>query len=224
MLNDGEQHTALQNRECADRMPGAELCAPLYTRSSCVLSCPPSHSQSTLTLSPSSPGACFQGDRKGEQRLSNATPLLGGKLTGAADVTCADGSCQITAQLEGDFAAYEGAPDLGSKYLFMSSLCDKPWELECSRRMFVRPTTPPWRGVRGGRVTCGNGRDALPVPQEDSQYSMLVDRHLTTNGDECNKIGVSYEAFALQSNACYREYNSCLENQLKHLYDVRGRG
>lgn len=38
------------------------------------------------------------------------------------------------------------------------------------------------------------------------------------NGDECNKIGVSYEAFYKQSNRCGELKSSCLMNQPSHLW------
>ena len=51
-------------------------------------------------------------------------------------------------------------------------------------------------------------------------YAMLIDRHLTTEGEECDKIGVSYEGFASQSDACHKNFNSCLGNQIEDRYQV----
>lgn len=45
---------------------------------------------------------------------------------------------------------------------------------------------------------------------------MLLDRSLfTTDGSECNKIGVSYSAFRHDSNACRKKAGSCLGGQLE---------
>jgi len=57
--------------------------------------------------------------------------------------------------------------------------------------------------------------------QESSDYFMLVDDHHVTTGSECNKIGVGYEAFSMQSRACERVFRSCLGNQLHDFYEVR---
>lgn len=47
---------------------------------------------------------------------------------------------------------------------------------------------------------------------------MVVRRSLVTlDGTECNKIGVSYEAFAAQGNACNLQSGSCLNSQLEDL-------
>ena len=40
------------------------------------------------------------------------------------------------------------------------------------------------------------------------------------NGDECNKIGTSYEAFNNQpGDACSQPLASCLSNQISNLYE-----
>jgi hypothetical protein len=49
---------------------------------------------------------------------------------------------------------------------------------------------------------------------------MLVDTNLVTvNGDECNKIGVSYSAFTNEGQRCERPTQSCLHDQLQDYYD-----
>lgn len=50
---------------------------------------------------------------------------------------------------------------------------------------------------------------------------MLLERvRFTLDGVECNKIGVSYEAFSGQPNFCSSPFESCLQNQLWKFWDV----
>ncbi|RWR84966.1 Generative cell specific-1 [Cinnamomum micranthum f. kanehirae] len=50
---------------------------------------------------------------------------------------------------------------------------------------------------------------------------MLLERvRFTLDGVECNKIGVSYEAFSGQPNFCSSPFESCLQNQLWKFWDA----
>lgn len=50
---------------------------------------------------------------------------------------------------------------------------------------------------------------------------MLLERvRFTLDGIECNKIGVSYEAFSRQPNFCSSPFWSCLHNQLWNFREV----
>lgn len=50
---------------------------------------------------------------------------------------------------------------------------------------------------------------------------MLLERvRFTLDGLECNKIGVSYEAFNVQPDFCAAPFWSCLHNQLWNFWDV----
>ncbi|KAJ8629962.1 hypothetical protein MRB53_023285 [Persea americana] len=50
---------------------------------------------------------------------------------------------------------------------------------------------------------------------------MLLERvRFTLDGLECNKIGVSYEAFSGQPNFCSSPFESCLQNQLWKFWDA----
>ncbi|MED6119174.1 Transcriptional activator [Stylosanthes scabra] len=50
---------------------------------------------------------------------------------------------------------------------------------------------------------------------------MLLERvRFTLDGFECNKIGVSYEAFNQQPNFCSSPYWSCLHNQLWNYWEA----
>ncbi|CAK9170468.1 unnamed protein product [Ilex paraguariensis] len=50
---------------------------------------------------------------------------------------------------------------------------------------------------------------------------MLLERvRFTLDGLECNKIGVSYEAFNGQPDFCSAPFWSCLHNQLWNFWDV----
>ena len=53
------------------------------------------------------------------------------------------------------------------------------------------------------------------------RYDLLVEREMVSfNGDECNKIGTSYEAFNNQpGSACSQPLGSCLSNQISNLYE-----
>ena len=47
---------------------------------------------------------------------------------------------------------------------------------------------------------------------------MFIDRSdITKDGSECNKIGVSYEAFQNEGNKCEKIVGSCLKNQIEDL-------
>lgn len=50
---------------------------------------------------------------------------------------------------------------------------------------------------------------------------MLLERvRFTLDGIECNKIGVSYEAFSQQPSFCSSPFWSCLHNQLWNFREV----
>lgn len=50
---------------------------------------------------------------------------------------------------------------------------------------------------------------------------MLLERvRFTLDGIECNKIGISYEAFNGQPNFCASPFLSCLHNQLWNFQEV----
>ncbi len=50
---------------------------------------------------------------------------------------------------------------------------------------------------------------------------MFVDKtQVDLSGLTCNKIGVSYEGFYSDSNACAKKPMSCLNNQLNDFYNV----
>ena len=48
---------------------------------------------------------------------------------------------------------------------------------------------------------------------------MLVNSNeITPSGSECNKIGVSYNAFQTESDKCQQYIGSCLNNQIYDLW------
>lgn len=58
------------------------------------------------------------------------------------------------------------------------------------------------------------------IVQQGSMAWMLIDPSLITfDGSECNKIGVSYDAFETQSSKCTQVVGSCLNNQLYDYYN-----
>eukprot|EP00750_Incisomonas_marina_P003519 INCI13174.1.p1 GENE.INCI13174.1~~INCI13174.1.p1 ORF type:complete len:863 (-),score=128.39 INCI13174.1:47-2635(-) len=107
----------------------------------------------------------------------------------------------VFAQLVGDLATFEAAPDFGSYYLAVPS------------------------GLSG--ADC-NG---LEDPSRDiSLYSRCLD-HINAGpdyymfvpksdfGSECNKIGVDYANFRFQSDFCTQQFGSCTQSQLADLFD-----
>ncbi|CCW68827.1 unnamed protein product [Phytomonas sp. Hart1] len=71
--------------------------------------------------------------------------------------------------------------------------------LSLTQSMFFAPTV----GSKGDPI------------REGSAEWMILDKSLVTlNGLTCDKVGVSYEAFATQSNRCRKAYGSCLNFQL----------
>ena len=62
--------------------------------------------------------------------------------------------------------------------------------------------------------------DNLIVRDTSGQYTLLVDREkFSFGGDECNRIGTSYEAFNNQPAAGDRPVHSCLDNQIADLHE-----
>lgn len=53
-----------------------------------------------------------------------------------------------------------------------------------------------------------------------SKWMLLERVRFTLDGLECNKIGVSYEAYRGQPNFCSSPLWSCLHNQLWHFWEV----
>ena len=48
-----------------------------------------------------------------------------------------------------------------------------------------------------------------------SRWMFISKELVTLDGSECDKIGVSYEAFQNQANKCSMIIGSCLKNQLE---------
>lgn len=53
-----------------------------------------------------------------------------------------------------------------------------------------------------------------------SMWMLLERLRFTLDGVECNKVGVSYEAFSAQPNFCASPVLTCLHNQLWHYHEV----
>ncbi|KAE9545586.1 hypothetical protein AGLY_001129 [Aphis glycines] len=53
---------------------------------------------------------------------------------------------------------------------------------------------------------------------DPKKYLIVNAKNISIKGDECNKVGVSYEAFFKQSNRCGVKRSSCLNNQPSHLW------
>lgn len=47
---------------------------------------------------------------------------------------------------------------------------------------------------------------------------MLKENEITFDGEECDKAGVNYAAFARQLHRCQQEAGSCLHNQPLHYW------
>ena len=50
-----------------------------------------------------------------------------------------------------------------------------------------------------------------------SRWMFVPKEGVTLDGTECDKIGVSYEAFQNQANKCSMIIGSCLKNQLEDM-------
>uniref|UniRef100_A0A2S2PS82 Protein HAPLESS 2-B n=1 Tax=Schizaphis graminum TaxID=13262 RepID=A0A2S2PS82_SCHGA len=53
---------------------------------------------------------------------------------------------------------------------------------------------------------------------DPKKYLIVNEKNISIKGDECNKVGVSYEAFFKQYNRCGVKRSSCLNNQPSHLW------
>merc|ERR1719201_2300846 len=107
----------------------------------------------------------------------------------------------VQATLIGDYSSFAKAPDFENKYLAVPAgvsgdACSGP--KDPSRKIDLHE------------------RCSKHI-QEGMDKWMLVDKHLF--GDECNKIGVTYENFRFQSGFCDRVHGSCTKNQLADYYD-----
>ena len=51
-----------------------------------------------------------------------------------------------------------------------------------------------------------------------SNWMFISKDAVTLDGSECDKIGVSYEAFQNEANKCNMIIGSCLTNQLEDMY------
>lgn len=74
--------------------------------------------------------------------------------------------------------------------------------LDLTTRMLFAPALP----AGDARVKAG-----------PAEWMILDKTRVTLDGRECNKVGVSYEAFASQGNACRLNPGSCLASQLEDL-------
>jgi len=56
------------------------------------------------------------------------------------------------------------------------------------------------------------------ITDDPNKYLIVNANNISVNGDECNKVGVSYEAFYKQNNRCGMPQSNCLNNQPSHLW------
>jgi len=56
------------------------------------------------------------------------------------------------------------------------------------------------------------------IPDDPNKYLIVSANNISVDGDKCNKVGVSYEAFYKQYNRCGEPRSSCLNNQPSHLW------
>lgn len=103
-----------------------------------------------------------------------------------------DDNCDIKIDLQGTFIPYEGTPDYSSKVLLVPAYCSSG----------TTANDPCW--------------NRLVTPYK--HWLMVENTQLTDTGSDCNKIGVSWEAFATQGLPCNQPRNTCLSNQPGDLY------
>ncbi|KAK4532062.1 hypothetical protein CCYA_CCYA10G2919 [Cyanidiococcus yangmingshanensis] len=102
---------------------------------------------------------------------------------------------KISAEAVGDFAPWVGTASYSEKYFFVPALCTDASEDWCMER--------------------------ISYTENEIERWMLINTDLvTTNGDECDKIGVSYSAFTNEGQRCERPTQSCLHDQLQHYYNA----
>jgi len=63
--------------------------------------------------------------------------------------------------------------------------------------------------------------NALSYAEMKKQWMILRDNFFTLDGNECNKIGISYSGFRNQpGQKCNEPQNTCLASQIKDYWDV----
>ncbi|KPI83796.1 hypothetical protein ABL78_7160 [Leptomonas seymouri] len=94
--------------------------------------------------------------------------------------------------------AAEGAWGVSARLIGSFSPTNQP--LDLTSHMLFAPVLP----LKDERVQAGA-----------AEWMLLPSRLVTLDGTECNKVGVSYEAFASQGNKCNLIPGSCLSSQLE---------
>lgn len=107
----------------------------------------------------------------------------------------------VFAQLVGDLATFEAAPDFGSYYLAVPSGLSGA---DCNG------LEDPSRDI-SLYARCLDHINAGP------DYYMFVPK--SNFGSECNKIGVNHANFRFQSDFCTQQFGSCTQSQLADLFD-----
>ncbi|GLC38807.1 hypothetical protein PLESTM_000779300 [Pleodorina starrii] len=96
----------------------------------------------------------------------------------------------VTAKLVGDLATYTQLPELSNRLLVLPEPSDK----QANRTSHAN---------RSPRTTW-----------------MIIDKNkFSFDGRECDKVGTSFSAFRYHENACGRPPGTCLQNQLKDLWE-----
>ncbi|KAG5466636.1 hypothetical protein LSCM1_00802 [Leishmania martiniquensis] len=115
---------------------------------------------------------------------------------GATEVSTQTAVMQLTPSSDGETAGEEWS--VMARILGDYSPIDQP--LDLTPRMLFAPAIPPY----DERVQAGA-----------AEWMLLPTNLVTLNGRECDKVGVSYEAFASQGNKCNLRPGSCLNSQLE---------
>ncbi|KAK6935339.1 Generative cell specific-1/HAP2 domain [Dillenia turbinata] len=106
----------------------------------------------------------------------------------------------LRVNLVGDFVGYTNSPLLEGFYLVTP------------RQILLALWTP---------FICSKGDPGQPddLGRNFSMWMLLERMRFSLHGSECDKIGVSYEAFNGQPNFCSAQLGSCLQNQLWHYWE-----
>ncbi|KEG14722.1 generative cell specific-1 [Trypanosoma grayi] len=106
---------------------------------------------------------------------------------------------KTTLELGPDVLA-DSSPEFGAWGRLVGDFVPPTTPLDLSGKMLFVPTFPRWHQ----RVLAG------------AKEWMLLDKDLVTvQGRDCNKVGVSYEAFSSQGSKCSLQKGSCLADQLE---------
>ncbi|KAK4535355.1 hypothetical protein CDCA_CDCA04G1380 [Cyanidium caldarium] len=156
-----------------------------------VTTCDYVGNDSSLAASEKPPPSQNLGNRT--RQVSSCSTQILQLSPGEPYVTSLNG--KLSARAIGDFDPWEGTPSYVEKWLFVPSICTDTNDEWCLQRISMNST-------------------------ETARWMLIDTTHVTLSGADCDKIGVSYSAFANEGNRCGRLPQSCLHDQLQTYYET----